>query len=481
MLNFLTYKKKSSLSLSVILFAIGLLFYESYLLFLIIIALTIFYYNRYENKTFAGNLKRSFIHFSPFLGVALLYLAVYFIFRLYHPSHYDGTSFKTSDFRFSSFFQVLWSLSFSSFPLTVFESSRSIFTEKSELITGYSPVVLRIILNAKLEWLIKGGLVALCGYFILIRVPKTELKTLIMVTIVSILLVFTPHIPLALTPKYTFYVSYGMIGYVTTFFSLFGVVLLLTFLLGYLINLLGINMFLRKALAVIMVFGFFICSVLTDFSNYTISKDIRSANVRFFAMDELIKTEMFNSLPAGSKIYAKDMYDNISVNARNLTEQSFNWGQYIDAKTGINHLVFREEKEFLESSRDSSTPSFYLTMKQAVKSEEISLAFAEIGSEAKQDTLINPFAEKVWILHYSPYKIFSVSFRCKETIPVNGLPMRINHIRDTIQPGQTIQLTIYNTHAYQAATVFSIQAGSIDLKSIMISDLVDPRNKVFYL
>jgi len=299
--------------------------------------------------------------------------------------------------------------------------------------------------------------------------------------VVSLLLIFTPHILLGLTPKYTFYVSYGMIGYVTTFFSLFGVLLLLTLSVVYLINLPGKIMFLRRTLAGILVFGFFICSVLTDFSNYTIAKDIRSANIRFFAMDELMKTEMFSSIPFGSKIFAKDMYDNISVNARNLTEQSFNWGYYIEAKTKINHIVFRDEKEFLESSRDSATPSFYLTMKQAVKSEEIFLAFADIGPALKQDSVINTFADKVWVLNYSPYKIFTVSFRCKEAIPAEGLPVGINHIRDTIQPGQTIQFTIYNTRAFQAATVFSIKAGAIDLKSIMISDLVDPRNRVFYL
>ena len=549
LIKFLELKKKSALLFSVILYTVGLLFYETHLLFLIIIALTILYYDHHKND-FKGTLKRSAAHFSPFLGVAFLYLAIYFIYRVYHPSYYDGTSFNTSDFKYSSFFQVLWSLSYSSFPLQVFEWSRPLFNQKSELVSGHNPVVLNLILNSRLEWLIKGAFVAITGYLILLKMPKIENRTFIGGLVISILLIFTPHIPLALTSKYIFYVSYGMIGYVTTFFSLFGVVLLLTLLFGdlmslfemetgvkkmikgvvisvlliiipqiivglipknnfyviesiigyvsafityfglirlvtvllvYFGNLFRIKNFFRKALSGILVFGLFICSVLTDFSNYTIAKDIRSSNIRLFAMDELIKSEMFLAIPNNSKIYAKDLYNTPSLNAGTLTGQSFNWGYYIEAKSKRNHFIFKDEKEFLESSRDSTTQSYYIKTNQALKSEEMYIALAMIRPATKKDTAINTFADKVWILNYSPYTVFTISFRCKQKGTEINIPYKINHIKDTIPPCQTIQLTIYNTRQYQTGTLFSIQAESIDLNSIIISDLVDPKNRVFYL
>jgi hypothetical protein len=479
--SFLKNQKRKFLFYSALLFAFGLLFYETYLFFLLIFGFTILSHHLKDDNTLREKLKSSFLQFLPFLCLAILYLCVYFLFRLYHPSKYDGTSFASSGITFHSFFNVLWSLSYTSFPLSVFESSREIFYTKSELIAGHSPVVIKIILNARVEWLIKGFLVALCGYLILIRIPKIKPKTLMGIVLFSVLLVFTPHIPLALTPKYTFYTSVGMIGYVTTFFSLFGVLLLIVFLLGYLMNLASIHPLLQKIVAFLLIIVLFVFSVLTDYSNNAIAKDIRSANLRFYAMDELMKTEMFRSIPNGSNLFTGDLYTNPSFSARNLTEQSFNWSSYIDIKTGINQEVFKNEKDFLVAMNDTTRQSYYLTLQQAVKDDDIAIVLAKIRKSAPEDTVVQTIVDKAWVLYYSPYKIFSVSFACKDPSMKQNVTLKINHIKDSIPPGKTIDLTIFNTQRSHIATFFSIQAESIDLKSIRISNLVNPGSKVFYL
>jgi len=481
LLSFLKKRKKKLLFYSAILYISGLLFYEIYLFSLVIIAFTIFFYYFRENDALRQKVRVSILHFLPYLGLTILYLAIYFIYRVYHPSKYEGTTFAISGITLHSFFTVLWNFSYTSFPLTVFDSGRELFDEKSALILGHSPVVSRIIMNANVEWLVKGILAAWCAFLILIRLPKVKIKTFTGVFLLSVLLIFFPHFPLALTTKYTFYASVGMIGYITTWFSFFGVVLLVTFVFSFLINLFDRYIYVKQAIALILVFGIFIISVLTDYSNNAVEKDIRSANLRFHAVDELVKSDAFLSIPEGSNFFAKDLYNNPYHSAHNLTDQSFDWSYYIGIKSGIAHQVYKDEKDFMLYLRDTTRQSYYVSMQQALKDEDIALFFSRLSPPAEEDTVVSTIVNKAWVLYYSSYKIFTVSFNYKTPSPLQQIPLRINHIPDTIQPGNNAEFTIYNTHRYQAATIFSINAELIDLRSIRISNLVNPGNKIFYL
>ena len=481
LLSFLKKRKKKLLFYSAILYISGLLFYEIYLFSLVIIAFTIFFYYFRENDALRQKVRVSILHFLPYLGLTILYLAIYFIYRVYHPSNYDGTTLAAGGVTLQSFFTVLWNFSYTSFPLTVFDSSRELFDEKSGMIPGHSPVVSHIIMNARVEWLIKGILAAWCTFLILMRLPEVKIKTFAGVILLSALLIFMPHVPLALTSKYTFYASVGMIGYITTWYSFFGVVLLVTFLFAFLIHLFDRFAYLKKAVALILVFFIFICSVLTDYSNNAVEKDIRAANLRFHAVDEMVRSEPFRSIPEGSYIFARDLYKNPFHMANNLTDQSFDWSYYLGIKSGINHQVVKNENDYARCLEDTARQSYYLTMRQALKDEDVAIVIARIMPPALKDSLVSTIVNEAWVFYYSKYKIFSVSFDAKEPVLPGKMPMMINHIKDTIQTGKNLEFTIYNTQRYRAATIFSIKADSVDLKSIRISNMVNPGRIIFYL
>jgi hypothetical protein len=273
-----------------------------------------------------------------------------------------------------------------------------------------------------------------------------------------------------------------MIGYITTYYSFFGVVLLVTFLFAFLMNLFQGFSYIRKAIALILAFFIFICSVLTDYSNHAVEQDIRSANLRFRAVDEMIRTDMYQSIPGRSSFFAADLYKNPFHSAHNLTEQSFDWGYYFGIRSGKDQYVIRNEKDFIVSLKDTTRQSYYLSMQQAVKDDDIILTVARIIPFSLQDTIIPSFVNHAWVLYYSKYKIFTVSFNCKSHSVEAEVPLRINHIRDTIQPGnKNVEFTIYNTHPRHAATYFMINADNIDYKSIRVSNQVNPQNKIFYL
>jgi len=482
LLNYFKNSGKYNLFLSVFLFTAGLLFYESYLLYLIILAIMIFAFRSKKGENILQVLKHSFMIFLPFLVVGILYVAAYLIYRIYHPSHYTGTSFDLNNLTLSNFFSAIWKLSITSYPLTVFTESGTLFTEKSELILGYSPVVLKLILNARIEWIIKGICVAITGFILLAGIARIKFKTLLAGILLSVLLIIIPAIPMALSVKYIEYtLQHEMRGYVCTFFSLFGTVLLISILIGYLINLLNFNFLLKRIMILLSAVCFFTFSVLTDFTNYSIAKDFRSDNLRLYALDELMKTDTFLSIPPYSFFYTKDLYNSISISAGGLIQQNFDWGYYMFIKTHVPQQSFRNYKDINVNNQDSIKPIYYLSMLQAEKSEEIMLVLAKMAPKGRKDTIPGQFTDKVWVLYYSPCKTFSVSFRCKDDTLNTDTELKVNQMERKIIPGKNFEMTIYNTKKNEAATFFSISLPDIDLKSIRISDIVDKDIMVFYL
>ena len=231
----------------------------------------------------------------------------------------------------------------------------------------------------------------------------------------------------------------------------------------------------------VFVAGFFICSVLTDYSNYMIAKDIRSANLRFYAIDELVKTDEFKSIPPKTPFYGKTMWDTPSYSAASLTEQDFNWYEYFQIRTGNIYPVGRDDKIFLEYSKRVPEVPWFIAARQAEKSEDIMLVLAAMHPLQQQDSVVDHFADRALVLYYSSYKTFTVSFRIKGDPCIISMPVQINHIHDTICVNGSVELNIYCTKKAHNATTFTIQAAGIDLNSIMISNMINPKNNYFYL
>jgi hypothetical protein len=481
LLIFFRNHRKRHLIASVILYIAGLLFYEVYLFYIFFVGMAILADRYLATGNNRDRIKQAAWWMAPYLVIVFLYVTAYFLYRFYYPPIYEGSSFSKNPISFSSFLYVIWRLSVTAFPLTVYETSHQIFSEKSELITGYSPVLLNLILTARVEWIVKGILVAFLGYRLLGFIEGIHLRKVLAFTLISVMMVFLPHILLGLTDKYNYYVGSGsMIGYITTFFSFFGVTLLLAGWIAYVAGKLSVSPVTRISFGIILATGLFLCSVLTDFSNYTIARDIRSANLRIYAMDELVKSDAFRAMPPNSPVYARTLYESPSVSAPNITEQAFNWYEYFDGRTGQFYPVGRDDSTFLSYASQSVLPSWYFTMRQAEKSEEISLVMARIGLVKPTDTVVNQYVDTATVLYYSSYKTFTVSFRIRDIQPVRA-QIGINHIRDVVSANGHVEITISNTKTGKPATQFTLMFPGIDINSIMVSNMVNKKNPVFYL
>ncbi|MEI7664078.1 MAG: hypothetical protein WCK34_17865, partial [Bacteroidota bacterium] len=471
-----------ALVLSALLFACGLLFYEMYILFIGFASLSIMYHNFKSGNRGLTWLKKVVLQILPFILVVLFYLTAYVIYGHYHPSQYDSNKMAGSNNILSTFFTVLWKLSFTAFPLMVYDTSRDFFAAKSELIEGYRNIVPYLFAHARVEWIIKAVLVFGMSYFILIRIPKIPYRTLLVGFLFSIMFTFFPHIPLALTGKYIYYVTtQGMLGYVTTFFSLFGVVLFLSILTAFVLNFTNDFTLLRHMTALVISVGFVLCGFLTDFSNYYICQDIGQANIRLYAVDELVRSEKFKAIPPASYIYGADLWNNPSTMAGGLTAQNFEWSYYFFAKSGISQYVFQNDSAFLSNTKKSNAPGYRILYKQAFKSDDALLAVATLKHPGPGDSRIDTVSDKILVVYYSKYKQFSVSFK-KQPSPLNEKTrIKISNIVDDVDPGEYVEFILYNTVRDEAATIFTIEAPSIVIKSIRISNVINRDWKEYYL
>lgn len=471
-----------NLVFSALLFAFGLLFYEMFTLFILFAALSIIYNNVLEGNRRITLMKKVMLQILPFLIVVVCYVFVYLLYGHFHPSQYPGNKMADSSKIFNSFFIVLWKLSFTAFPLTVYDTTRDLFASKSELIDGYRNVVPYLFANARVEWIVKAVLILVTSYYVLIRIPKISYKIILIGFLLSAMFTFFPHIPLALAEKYIYFVTtQEMIGYVTTFFSFFGVVLFLSILSTLLINFTSSLTLLRHVSAMVISIGFVLCGFLTDFSNFYITQDMHQANIRLYTVDEMVKSDAFKAIPQMSNIYANELWNNPSNMAGSLTVQNFEWSHYVFAKSGITQYFDRDEIAFLEMIKKTQQPGYKILYKQAFKSDDAMLVVAKLKQPGANDTKTDSVTNKILIVYYSKYKQFSVSFK-KQGSPVDEkTKIKISHIEDEIDPGEYVEFIIYNTKMNQPATIFTVEGPSILIKSIRISNIINRDWKEYYL
>ncbi len=479
------YQKKKNyraLILSAFLFAFGLLFYEMYILFIWFAFLSIIYNAYQEGKRGFSLMKDVLFQFLPFLIVIISYLSAYVIYGHYHPSQYLGNKMAENNTILNSFFTVLWSLSYSAFPLMVYDTSRDFFPVRTDLIDGYHNIVPYLFAHARVEWIVKSILILGMSYYLLIRIPKTSYRTILIGFLLAVMLTFFPHIPLALTEKYIFFVTtQNMLGYVTTFFSFFGVLLFLSVVTALLLNLTRNFTLLRHITALVVSVGFVFCGFLTDFSNFYITRDIRQANLRLLAVDEMVKSEKFKAIPQNSNIYGADLWINPSYMASGLTVQNFEWSYYFYAKSEISQVVFQHDSAFLSAIKKTQEPGYRILYKQAFKSEDALIALAQLKVPGVNDTRIDSVSNKILIVYYSKYKQFSISFKKQPSAAQEKTSIKINHINAEIDPGEDVEFTIYNTVLNNTATIFTIEGPAIFIKSIRISNMINRDCKEFYL
>ncbi len=470
LLKYLEIRKPVYLLSSAIVYLAGLLFYEVYLLYLLIVAMIILAHYAKEKRlneiTFPY--KKTFKTLLPFIIVGGLYLIVYFTFYMLYPTNYDGNSLAPV-ISAKGVFSILKNYPESAFPLSVFYQNQSVFQYQSDLITGHKNDLFYILQNARVEWLVKAVIACTLLNIVLTRLPHLSVRKILLGILASLILIYLSHIFLTVTKKYN--TDYpDLKGYIPTFFSFFGVVLLFTLLCQAGYRLMRRNMILKIMYTGTLTVYLFSLSIKTSYSNHYTARDMAQGKLTFDMIDDFCTSETFLNLPEGAIIYGEDLWENSSAQL-DLFNQGFSWSSYIyNKKNKLIHITkdltsFREQR-----AENPSAPLYIVKKRETHKAKEGFLLFAPLDSTlfTGKDSLPNA-VNSATLFYYSPYKEFSLAFSMYNPGSTPN-EVQIDSFHESVM-GNYYAVNISNHDKNQPSTVVQLHAPAILLSSLLLSDM----------
>ena len=315
----------------------------------------------------------------------LLMVLLYGAWRLCHPSQYEGNSFDGC-FRLKDFFRTLLTYSLSNFPAYHYDTPDEI--RRFSIFQGSSfnpfhglPVLITWLQNLRCfepAWLLRAALAAGIVWILLRRFAATlSFSAWMVIGTFTACLVFLPNVPHALTPKYQRWVREDSHIYAGTYFSFFGICLLMGAFASHLMAITRIGL-IRTATAVVFTTLVFIGTLKISAWNEAEVASKVYAHRKWEYFDDFLSSTLFRELPAGSIIYAPS-----------LMTRTYHipacypgyWNEYIRYKTGRDVSILTEREEIAASLQDktpASAPRYYLKYSPNHNWSETCLLFAPI-------------------------------------------------------------------------------------------------------
>jgi hypothetical protein len=445
---------------SVILYALGLLFYETYLLYL---PLIIFIASRVHTETksdFFSKFKKTL----PYIIIGVTYCIVYFSYRLIHPSNYLGVSLS-NNFSLTKFFNTILNFTSGSYPMALtFNGGAATYGGADYFLSDSIGNIIYFIISEHIEWIFKSIIVSILLYIILNKITFNKPKNITSIFFISLFFIFLPQLPPSLTEKYLS--MGGLPNYVTTYFSVFAVTLCLTIIFIFLST--KIKNYKYRNLVYIAISIFIgLASICNDYSNYQSIKTLRVSKHALNFVDKFLTTKEYNSLPEKSFIYAPELFDKGEGFVH--TNNGMDWSSYFYYKANKKAVTVSQSKDELLNEFNNKRSTYYINYGRNQNDIDQYIAFSTISKKSQIDSLReNIISDSTVIYYYSHNKTFSIIF--------NSLPDSSNKSivinNDTLITKQNyIELDILNTNYKNNFMTVTIKSRNIDLKSIFVSNI----------
>lgn len=453
---------------SVTLFAIGLLFYEVFLIFLPLVFLISIGKESYlKNKTVKKKLSFLFKKSIPFALVGLIYLALFLGYRIFNPAVYDGTSLS-NNLTLKTVIDTMIAYSRGAVPF-YYINENTFYHKTSELLLNHQNNVLYFLQNAQLIWYVKALIISFLSFFILLNIKKQNLRMLVFILFVSVLFVFLPNLPIALTKKYTSN-CWAHDAYIPTYFSFHFMMIAIAISISFIVFIK--NKLIKNSVTTAVLIFVFTGSLCTDYLNYHILKNIRQTNYRFECVDKFAQSEVYKYLPENAQILSPNLYS-ITGRQNNTFDKSrpFKWHNYLKTKYGKSIKTYTNTDDFIEEY-DTLKSNYYLKYSYNRKGFDQFIAFGELASNSKFSTIEKSIlSDTITCFYYSSNKEFSLSFSVKPKqsdlsyFIANGkkIPLQGNHGK------LKCRYRSYND-VFMPITIIS---KNIDMNTIVIDDLQD--------
>lgn len=448
-----------------LLFFLSFLFYEEYLVFALFFCMGVICYH-WQKSGFINMLKTKsvFQELIPYALALILYTICYITYR-YFLSHklgynnpYSGAAFA-NQFNISNFFQILNNCTFYAMPCSHYglDETRELMAVNSPLISGHYNNLSFILTHAPaiayVNALIQCGILWFLTrkyYF-----KKISWTAIIMGIVAAIIFAYSAHFLIAITDKYNTH-WFFMPGYVTSFFSYFGVILTIALLMTALLKVCRTKHFIMIARLMCCLL-FFAGSVLSYYMNDLTSKEWKKSQNRVTAIQLIAEKQGFDNIPENALIYDEQLH-NTSETAFSICNGTLDFEDLIMRLTK-RHYNFSTLQEYLlqQHAKSPDAPLYFVQATESKKNGDLLMAFSHITHMDTCNTLCS-LADEADVYYYSPAKNYVLFYSL-----YTGT--------DSVQ---TKAVTVLSSDWHEKLTHIHIHEAGLNPLGFSISNLITP-------
>ena len=297
----------------------------------------------------------------------LIYLAIYLLWRLNHPSNYDGNNLNGFNLLAAS--KVIVTYSLNAFPLASLDfmlspEQRMLYTNSMSLREMLTELNITSLIKATVAGFLFAKLMTTERF----NVPQA--RTLLIGAALAGVGIFLPNLLLGFIQKHQDWLASGSHSYLYTYYSFVSAVISSALILAYMktkcrswhpqLRL----VFISTGVIVIMALSF-----IVDIRNQYIAFDQKLSHRKWQLMDVVIKSPAFTEIPDGSSVFAPTLSAHYRGNAQAPANY---WTQYIKYKTG-------KSVQFVDDKCLSGAPCYPLVFRQESHSDNQFIVLAKIN------------------------------------------------------------------------------------------------------
>ena len=347
------------------------------------------------------------------LAVALAlmaYLVLYLVWRITHPSTYDGNSLN--GFNLLAAGKVVAAYSLTAFPLA---SLQFMVSPGHQLLFANATSPREILSGLNASYLIKP---AVAG-FLFARLMSAEhfivpqARTLINGAALAGVGVFLPNLLLGFVQKHQTWVASGSYSYLYTYYSFISAVVFIALVLAYMsVKSRLWYPKLRRAFILMGIIAIMAIGCAVEVRNQYIAFDQKLSHRKWQLMDVVIKSPAFMKIPDGSTVVAPTL----SAYYRGIARMPADyWSKYTKYKTGKNI-------QFVDDKCKSGAPCYSLVFRQESHSDNQFVVLASI----KNPDLRDSSDLRIYSMPNQVSTVIEGSFVAGEVSPkivMNGVPV----------------------------------------------------------
>jgi hypothetical protein len=277
----------------------------------------------------------------PVLVSLAVYVQIYLLWRNLFPSQYTGSQITWAAGSLLRGVRVMWQLAISSVPGYVFAHFDSIHYRFAGSPEGFGRDIGSFLASLRVEWLIKAAAVGIGVWLVQrLRAQSAGRPRVGGALAVGALLFVAPPLPLALTPKYQEWIDSGMQGYVVTYFSYFGVIVLATAGAAWLAAGGAAGSWKRRGATAAVCALAVATSLVTDYGNAAMHRSQALHAYKWKLFRALISSRDFAEVPPGSCV----LLDGLTATLAFGANEPRYWQALCEQTTGRT-MSFSDQRE----------------------------------------------------------------------------------------------------------------------------------------